>query len=486
VSELRPVIGLEVHCQLRTASKLFSACPFVPGAEVNRATDPYTWGMPGTLPVVNAAAVELALRLAVALGCDVAAESRWDRKHYFYPDLPKGYQITQRDRPFARGGRLAVPDPEAGPWDSRAIALERIHLEEDAGRIVDGGGVDYGRAGAPLVEVVTAPVIRSAAEAARSLRALRLMLVRLGVSDATMEDGSLRCDANVSLAGPGPGEPGVRCEIKNLNSFKFVEQAIAAEVERQGGLIAAGQPVSPVTLRFDPSRGAVQVMRVKETDLDYRWLPEPDLPSLLIDDAAVAAAAAALPELPELARARYRRLGLSPGEAALLVAEPVLGGYFDAALAALPAVAPERARRLASWLCNELLARVPVEDVGAAKVRPWDLAELVTMLEVGELSGPLAKRLLSLLCAEGGSPRAIAAREGLRLDDDESAVAAAVGEVIRNHPRQVAQYRAGKRALWGFFFGRVIQTLQGRADPQRVRQHLESALTPTSPGDEPP
>lgn len=485
MTELVPVIGLEIHCQLRTASKLFSACPFEPGAEANRATDPYTWGLPGVLPVVNAAAVELALRLALALGCDVAAESRWDRKHYFYPDLPKGYQITQKDRPFARGGRLAVPDPEAGPWDSREIALERIHLEEDAGRIVDGGGVDYNRAGAPLVEVVTAPVIRSAAEAARVLRALRLTVVRLGVSDATMEDGSLRCDANVSLVRPGAGGPGVRCEIKNLNSFKFVEQAIAAEVGRQGGLIAAGQPVSPVTLRFDPSRGAVQVMRVKETNLDYRWLPEPDLPPLCIDAAAMAAACTGLPELPEAARARYRQLGLAPGEAALLVAEPVLGDYFDAALAALPAVTAELTRRLAAWLCNELLARVPVEGVGASRCRPAALAELVTMLGAGELTGPLAKRLLSMLCAEGGSARALAARADLRLGDD-AAVAAAVRQVICNHPRQVAQYRAGKRALWGFFFGRVIQLLQGRCDPQQIRIHLESALTPIASGNEPP
>jgi aspartyl-tRNA(Asn)/glutamyl-tRNA(Gln) amidotransferase subunit B len=482
VTELVPVIGLEVHCQLRTRSKLFSACPFVPGAEDNRATDPYTWGLPGVLPVVNAAAVELALRLAVALGCDVAAESCWDRKHYFYPDLPKGYQITQKDHPFARGGRLAVPDPEAGPWDSREIALERIHLEEDAGRMV-GGAVDYNRAGAPLVEVVTAPVIRSAAEAARVLRALRQTVVRLGVSDATMEDGSLRCDANVSLARFGGGGPGVRCEIKNLNSFKFVEQAIAAEVERQGGLVAAGSPVSPVTLRYDPSRGAVQVMRVKESNLDYRWLPEPDLPPLCIDAAAMAAACTGLPELPEAVRARYRRLGLAPGEAALLVAEPVLGDYFDAALAALPAVTAELTRRLSAWLCNELLARVAVEDVGACRCRPAALAELVTMLGAGELTGALAKRLLTMLCAEGGSARALAARAGLRTGEDVTAVAAAVGEVIRNHPRQVAQYRAGKRALWGFFFGRVIQLLQGRSDPQQIRIHLESALTPTAPGD---
>jgi aspartyl-tRNA(Asn)/glutamyl-tRNA(Gln) amidotransferase subunit B len=207
-SEYEPVIGLEVHCRLKTASKLFSPCPLRPGAEANAATDPYTWGLPGTLPTVNAGAVALAVRLAAALGCEIAEESGWDRKHYFYPDLPKGYQITQRHRPLARGGALEVPDPAAGPWATRSVALQRIHLEEDAAKVHAGALIDYNRAGAPLVEIVTAPVIRSAAEAARVLRALRVVLVRLGVSDATMEDGSLRCDVNVSLQRRGSAAPG--------------------------------------------------------------------------------------------------------------------------------------------------------------------------------------------------------------------------------------------------------------------------------------
>lgn len=480
-----PTIGLEVHCQLRTASKLFSPCPFVRGAPANTVTDAYTWGLPGTLPVLNAEAVGLALRLAVALGCEVAGESGWDRKHYFYPDLPKGYQITQRERPLARGGALAVPDPAAGPWAIRDVALERIHLEEDAGKVV-GGGIDYNRAGAPLVEIVTAPVIRDAAEAARVLRALRFLLVRLGVSDATMEEGSLRCDVNVSLAEPGAPRPGVRCEIKNLNSFKFTLQAIAAEVERQEGLLSAGGRVAPVTLRFDPDRGAVQVMRVKEEALDYRWLPEPDLPPLVIEAAAVAAARAGLPDMPEQTRARYRALALEPTEAALLVDEPALGGYFDRALAALPEPTPERARRLCAWLVHELLAHVAADQLGAARLGPAGLAEVVTMLEEGALTAAQAKRLVATVCRDGGAPREVAAREGWVADADAAAVAAAVEHVLRSHPAQVAAYRGGKQVLWGFFFGQAMRALRGRADPQRVHFHLESALTTLQRGDDPP
>lgn len=482
---LVPTIGLEVHCRLKTASKLFSACPADPSAPANTATDAYTWGLPGTLPVLNGEAVRLALRLAVALGCEVARESAWDRKHYFYPDLPKGYQITQRRRPYARGGALAVPDPAAGPWATRAIALERIHLEEDAGKVADGG-VDYNRAGAPLVEIVTAPVIRDAAEAARVLRALRATVVRLGVSDATMEEGALRCDVNVSLAPPGSPASGVRCEIKNLNSFKFIVQAIAAEVERQEGLYSAGRRVAPVTLRFDPTRGAVQVMRVKEDDLDYRWWPEPDLPPLVIEPAALAAARAGLPDMPEQTRVRYRELGLAPADAALLVDEPVLGGYFDRALAALPEATPERARRLCAWLRVELLAHVEAEAVGAARLAPAGLAELVMMLEEGALTAPLAKQLLATVCRDGGAPREIAARDGLVARTDEAAVAAAVADVLRSHPAQVAAWRGGKQVLWAFFFGQAMRALRGRADPQRVQFHLESALTTLSRGDDPP
>ncbi|MDC0674681.1 Asp-tRNA(Asn)/Glu-tRNA(Gln) amidotransferase subunit GatB [Nannocystis radixulma] len=484
MSELRPVIGLEVHCRLKTASKLFSPCPLRPGAEANCATDPYTWGMPGTLPTVNAAAVALAVKLALALGCDVAEESGWDRKHYFYPDLPKGYQITQHTRPLATGGALEVPDPAVGPWATRAVALQRLHLEEDAGKVHAGALLDYNRAGAPLVEIVTAPVIRSAAEAARVLRALRSVLVRLDVSDATMEDGSLRCDVNVSLQRRGDPAPGVRCEIKNLNSFNFIERAVTAEVERQEALLAAGVPVVPVTLRYDPTRAAVQVMRVKETELEYRWLPEPDLPPLRVDPAAAAALRADLPDMPERTRMRYCVLGLTPAEAALLVEEPALGDWFDAALTSLGPRGPALARRLCSWITVELLARVPAAALQTTKVAPAALAELVRMVEAAEVSAPAAKQILALLVEEGGVPGGIAAREGLLLEDDDAALTAAIVGVLRGHPRQVAQYRAGKAALWGFLIGRVMQALRGRADPQRVHKLLVVALQSPPPGDE--
>lgn len=483
-TELVPVIGLEVHCRLKTASKLFSACPLRPGAAANSATDPYTWALPGTLPTVNAEAVALAVRLAAALGCEVAEESGWDRKHYFYPDLPKGYQISQHARPLARGGAIEVPDPEAGPWATRAVALQRLHLEEDAAKVHAGALLDYNRAGAPLVEIVTAPVIRSAAEAARVLRSLRLLLLRLGVSDATMEDGSLRCDVNVSLQRRGGSAPGVRCEIKNLNSFNFIERAVTAEVERQEALLAAGVPVTPVTLRYDPARAAVQVMRVKETELEYRWLPEPDLPPLRVDPAAAAAARTSLPELPERTRMRYCVLGLTPLEASTLVDEPVLGDWFDAALDSLGPRGPALARRLCKWLTVELIGRVPAAQLASAKVVPAALAELVRMLECGEVSAPAAKQILDLLVEEGGVPGGIAAREGLVLEDDDAALTAAIVSVLRGYPRQVAQYRAGKAALWGYLIGRVMQVLRGRADPQRVHKLLVVALHSPPPGDD--
>ncbi|HEY8376684.1 MAG TPA: Asp-tRNA(Asn)/Glu-tRNA(Gln) amidotransferase GatCAB subunit B, partial [Nannocystis sp.] len=328
------------------------------------------------------------------------------------------------------------------------------------------------------------PVIRSAAEAARVLRALRVLLLRLGVSDATMEDGSLRCDVNVSLRPRGSSESGARCEIKNLNSFKFIEQAVTAEVERQEALLAAGAAVTPVTLRHDPSCGSVQVMRAKETEIEYRWLPEPDLPPLKIDAAMVAAVRADLPDMPEETRARYRALGLDPEQAALLVGEPALGDFYDAALAHLGAAGPKLARKLAAWLGVELLGRVPAAGLAASPVRPAALAELVRMLDAGEVGAAAAKKILDRLCAEGGEPGAIAAREGLGLVDDPEALSAAVAGVMRAHPAQVAQYRAGRVALCEYLMGQVMRALRGRADPVRVRTLLEAALRSPDPGDE--
>lgn len=486
--ERAPVIGLEVHCQLKTASKLFSACPSGAGGPANSRTDAYTWGLPGALPVVNREAVRLALRLALALGCEVAEVSRWERKHYFYPDLPKGYQITQQSSPLARGGGLEVPDPESGPWDSRTIPLARLHLEEDAGKVqhlAEGGAlVDYNRAGAALVEVVTEPAIRSPAEAARVLRALRAVVRALGVSDATMEAGGLRCDVNVSLREVGSGAPGARCEIKNLSSFKFIEQAVAAEVARQQRVLAGGGVVESVTLGFDEGRGRLQVMRMKELATDYRYLPEPDLPPLLIDAAWIEAERAYLPELPERARRRYRALGLAPVEAALLAEDLALGRFYDAAYALLGRPTPGCARRLYAWLTVELLGRLHADgcELASSPLGPRALAELVEMLEAGELTGPAAKDVFARACTEREMPRAIAARDGLGALRDDGVIAGAVAAVLARHPQQVAQLLAGREALRVFLMGQVLKDTRGRADPARVRHHLDAALRAAKQG----
>ncbi|MBC8067318.1 MAG: Asp-tRNA(Asn)/Glu-tRNA(Gln) amidotransferase subunit GatB, partial [Deltaproteobacteria bacterium] len=307
------VIGLEVHCQLDTASKLFSSCPLELGAAPNTRTDPYSWGLPGTLPVPNRAAVRSAIALGLATGCTIHPVSRFARKHYFYPDLPKGYQITQADEPYATGGSIEIPGvarPDGTPW---RVRLTRIHLEEDAGKNTHAGTtscIDFNRAGAPLVEIVSEPDLRSAEQAAAYMRELRTIIRALGISAANMEEGTLRCDANVSLRREGDGELGVRCEIKNVNSFRFLARAIEAEIRRQADLLERGEAVERCTLGYDGERDRLRIMRSKEDAADYRYLPDPDLPPLHLDAAWIDEVRASLPELPARRRARWIALGV--------------------------------------------------------------------------------------------------------------------------------------------------------------------------------
>jgi aspartyl-tRNA(Asn)/glutamyl-tRNA(Gln) amidotransferase subunit B len=480
------VIGLEVHCQLRTVTKMFCACAYTVGGEPNTQIDAYTLGLPGTLPVPNRAAVDAALRLAIALGCEIQPRSRWARKHYFYPDLPKGYQITQADQPYALGGAVEIPD-RARPDEtlaSKSISLQRIHIEEDAGKSSHVGGeslLDYNRAGAPLVEIVSLPVLRSAAEAADYMRELRTLVRYLGISEANMEEGTMRCDANVSLRPRGATELGVRCEIKNLNSFRFLESAIEAEVRRQHDLLERGEPIVQSTLGYEPERDQIFVMRTKEAAADYRYFPEPDMPPLQIDAAWIAAARAQLPELPWARRRRLAAERLSAYDVGVLTAERELAEYFDAALAA-SASASARAKPICNWLTGELQKLLNANDVKLTDcpVRPAALAQLVELVEAGTISGRAGKDVLEQMFRDPArTPEQIVEQGGYRQNSDLDAITAMLREVVARHGDEFTQLRAGKDKLRGFFVGQVMRVSNGKANPGLVQQALDALLLET-------
>ncbi len=493
VRDYQPVIGLEVHCQLDTASKMFTGCPFHFGAEPNTQVDAYTLGLPGTLPVPNARAVEFAVRVALAARCEIQRVSRWARKHYFYPDLPKGYQITQNDHPYARGGGLEVPGPKGAEGDTTYVRLIRIHMEEDAGKNTHLHGerdslVDYNRAGAPLVEIVSEPDIRSAAEAARYMKELRAIVRYLGVSDANMEQGSLRCDANVSI-GPAGGPLGTRCEIKNLNSFKFLELAIRAEIRRQRDLLARGLPVQQCTLSYDTARDETRIMRLKEAAADYRYFPEPDMPPLVIEPELIERVQEDMPELPAARRARYRGLGLSAYDAGVLTADAGLARYFDAALTCAKEHGQREgedlvtAKKLCNWITGELLRRVNEDERGDVRLEPgrapvepaWS-AELVALVEGGVISARAGKEVLGKSYAERRAPGEIVERDGYRQVSDTGELSALIEGILDRSEKQVAQYLGGKTKLLGFFVGQVMKATRGQANPKVVRPLLLAAL----------
>ncbi|KIG12718.1 Aspartyl-tRNA(Asn) amidotransferase subunit B [Enhygromyxa salina] len=496
------VIGLEVHCQLATATKMFSGCAYSIGDEPNTQIDAYTLGLPGTLPVPNRAAVEHALRLALAVGCEIPPLSRWARKHYFYPDLPKGYQITQADQPYALGGAIEIPDHDQpdDPLATRRVPLLRIHMEEDAGKNTHAGEyslIDYNRAGAPLVEIVSLPALRSAAEAADYVRELRTIVRYLGISAANMEQGTLRCDANVSLRPVGATALGTRCEIKNLNSFKFIEAAINAEIRRQVDLLDAGEAVIQSTMSYDPGRDQTKVMRTKEAAADYRYFPEPDMPPLSIDAAWIAAAKASLPALPWARRRALVQLGLSAYDAGVLTADHELADYFDAALAACND--PSLAKVVCNWVTGELLKLLKTDHaeglddgdntggrLAGCPVSPAALAELIGHVEAGTISGRAAKQVLAKIFAEPGqSPAQIIERDGYRQVSDQAAITQMVREIVNAHPQQLEQLLAGKAKVRGFFVGQVMRVSKGQANPQVVQQALEAVLEQLAKTQEP-
>jgi aspartyl-tRNA(Asn)/glutamyl-tRNA(Gln) amidotransferase subunit B len=467
-------VGLEIHARLTTRSKLFCGCANDPAAPPNRAICPVCAGLPGSLPAVNAAAVRQAVRIALALGARVATVSRFDRKHYFYPDLPRNYQITQYERPLATGGVVTLADGSRVP-------LERMHLEEDAARVrvpAGGGGpwsIDLNRAGTPLIELVTAPVLGSGASAAATVAAVRRLLIHLAAGDGHLETGGLRCDVNVSLAG-APDPAASRVEIKNLNSLQAIARAVAYESVRQAGAANRGAGLTRETRSWDPIAGVTVPLRDKEAVRDYLYLPEPDLPPLELAAADVARLAGELPELPVARERRFRReLGLTAEAARVLVETPERADRFEAVAARLgdPRVA-------ARWLRGEWLAALRAAGLSETDALPShaELAELLVLLRDGTLSETSARAVLAEMLAGGGRAAAIVERRRLHRIDEPATLERWIEDVLAEHPREVARYREGKRALLDYFVGRVLARSDGRAEPREIRDRLRARLDP--------
>jgi aspartyl-tRNA(Asn)/glutamyl-tRNA(Gln) amidotransferase subunit B len=468
------VVGLEVHVQLKTASKAFCGCSTNFGAPPNQNTCPVCLALPGALPVLNARAVELALRVALGFGFTVNRTSVFARKNYFYPDLPKGYQISQHDRPIAEHGSLDIGMMMNG--SARVVGITRAHMEEDAGKSIhdryeNATAVDLNRSGVPLVEIVSEPDMRSPEEAGAYLRTLKQILLYLDVSDCNMEEGSLRVDANVSARPFGQTTLGTKCEVKNMNSFSGVEKALAAEFRRQCGVIAAGGSVQQQTLLWDGHKNEIRPARSKEGSSDYRYFPEPDLPPLVVTEAELAQAASALPELPVARRARYAALKLSDYDVQELTADPATGPYFESVLAL-----HSDAKAVANWVNGEV--RATLNDTGttwdAVSLSPARLAALLELVRDGVVSSSAAKKIFAILLVSTESPRVIADREGLIQVRDDTALAGWVDAVMAENPAEAARFAAGEKKLQGLLVGLVMKKSQGRADPKLVNQLLAS------------
>jgi aspartyl-tRNA(Asn)/glutamyl-tRNA(Gln) amidotransferase subunit B len=471
------VIGLECHVQLATASKMFSPAATAYGAEPNTQVDWVDAALPGTLPVPNAEAVRMAVRFGLAIGAEVRRHSVFARKNYFYPDLPKGYQISQYEEPIVEHGTLAVALD-----DGRTITVPivRAHLEEDAGKSVHDAfhaatAIDLNRAGTPLLEVVTAPALHTAAEAAAYMRALHELVVWLGICDGNLQEGSFRCDANVSVR-RGPDAPlGTRAEIKNVNSFRFVEKAIEYEIERQIRELEAGRSIVQETRLYDETRNQTRSMRSKESAHDYRYFPDPDLPPLVVAEALVDAERAALPELPAARRARYvQALGLSDYDAGALTASRALADYYEAVLAQLP----DAAKPAANWVLGELAAALNAAgtDISAARVSPPALAGLIRRTRDGTLSSKLAKDVFAAMWADGSDADSVIAARGLGQISDDAPLIAAIDEVLAANPKQAEQFRAGDEKVFTWLVGQVMKATRGKANPGRLNELLRQRL----------
>ncbi|MGH7293522.1 MAG: Asp-tRNA(Asn)/Glu-tRNA(Gln) amidotransferase subunit GatB, partial [Polyangiaceae bacterium] len=451
----------------------FCGCPTAFGAPPNTHVCPVCLGLPGALPVLSAEAVHLAVRTALALSCNIRSTSRFARKNYFYPDLPKGYQISQYDEPFSDRGHLDVEVEGATP---RRIGITRVHMEEDAGKSVHhahSSVVDLNRSGVPLVEIVGEPDLRSAAEASAYLRALRDVLVFIGVNDGNLEEGSFRCDANVSIRPEGEAKLGTRVELKNINSFRFVERAIQHEIARQQAMLDGGGRVVQETRGWNEDEGTTASLRSKEEAQDYRYFPDPDLPPLVLDDAFVDQVRATLPELPRAKRERFvAELGVSPYAAQVLTAHPRVAAFFEEA-----ATLHGDAVQVANFVQSEVLSGVTTHGLDARiPVRAAQVAGLLRLVGAGTISGKQAKAVYARMAGTDASPEAIVAAEGMQQVSDEASIEAVCRRVIEAHPRQAAELRAGKASLMGFFVGRVMKETGGSANPKLTNAVLARLL----------
>jgi aspartyl-tRNA(Asn)/glutamyl-tRNA(Gln) amidotransferase subunit B len=473
-----PVIGLEIHAQLKTRTKIFCGCSTAFGAAPNTQVCPVCLGLPGALPVLNRTAVDYAIKAAVALGCDVRPGSIFARKNYFYPDLPKGYQISQYERPLALGGGLEIAS-------GKRIGLTRIHMEEDAGKSLHEGFpdsdrrtyVDYNRSGVPLIEIVSEPDMRSAAEAAEFFSKLRDILVWLDVNDGNMEEGSLRCDANVSVRPVGQDKFGTKAEVKNVNSFRYVQKALEYEIERQIEVVENGGRVVQETRLWDSSTNRTFSMRSKEEAHDYRYFPEPDLPPVVVDAARIERVRTAMPELPEARRRRFVvAYGLPEYDAGVLTQSAALAAYFEDVAAA--AGNPKAA---SNWVMGELLRTIKErgETMEEVPLTPGALAGLVKLVDTGVISSSIAKDVFAKMYESGRTADEIVTAEGLAQIGDESALVSLVRDVITAHGDAVAQYRAGKTATFGFLVGQVMKGSGGKANPKLANQLLKQELDRT-------
>jgi aspartyl-tRNA(Asn)/glutamyl-tRNA(Gln) amidotransferase subunit B len=479
------VIGLETHVQLGTASKIFTSASTTFGDDPNTHIDPVVCGLPGTLPVLNQKVLEYAVKAAMALNLHVAEHSKFDRKQYFYPDLPKNYQISQYDEPIAEDGWIEVEVAEKGKETyTKRIGIERLHMEEDAGKLVHAGSdrlagsthslVDYNRAGVALAEIVSKPDLRTGREAAEYASEIRRIVRYLGVSDGNMQEGSLRCDVNISVR-RGPEAPfGTKVEIKNMNSFSAIQKAIDFEIQRQIKAYEAGEPVVQETRLWDEAKQLTRSMRGKEGASDYRYFPDPDLGPIEVSAERREGWRAELPELPAAKRHRYaEQLGLSIYDARVLTDERAMADYFEAAVAA-----GADAKGLANWITGDIAAHVNANRLSYADLpfRPEQLAEMVQLIDGGVISGKIAKEILPELLEKGGSPKAIVEERGLGMISDPAAIGVVVDELLAAHPEEVEAFRGGKTKLLGFFVGQLMKKTGGKADPTLANKILNQKL----------